>query len=89
VISGLDLDLSRSRGGGKGPAPIAYSEIEAFSRLRREPIRSFEIEIILALDAAFMEFAAKRSKTETGIPASDVQSRPMSPALFDAVFQQQ
>lgn len=85
-VWGIFLDLTRGRGGGFGPAPIAYSEIEAYARVRREPIRPFELDMIRALDAAFMEFAAKRSKAEAGSEPAEVQSRPMSGALFDALM---
>lgn len=79
------LDLHNARAVGFGPCAIAHGEIEAWSRLHREPVRSFEIEIIRALDRAFLEHA--NSRAETGHETRpDVQSRPLSPALFDAVF---
>lgn len=64
-------------GGGFGPSAITYSEMRALG----EPLRPFEIDTIRALDRAFLETAGKASEKP-----SQVSSRPMSPALFDAVF---
>lgn len=78
------LELNATRGaGGFGPAPISYAEIEAWSRLRREPVRPFELDIIRALDAAYMK-AAATGPGETSKP--EVSSRTMTTELFDAMF---
>lgn len=83
-IWGLFLRLHEGRGGGGfGPAPITYEAIEAFQRVSGEPLRPFEIEIIRALDREWLSTVAKKGDT----PEQQVSSRPMSPALFDAVFQ--
>lgn len=55
-------DLNRTRGGGMGPAPISYQEIDAWSRLRGEPVRPFELDILRALDMAWLEVAAEMQK---------------------------
>ncbi|MDA9530330.1 hypothetical protein ACM42_18235 [Bradyrhizobium sp. CCBAU 25338] len=79
------LDLTATRSVGMGPAPISFGEIEAWSRLNREPIRPFELTMLRALDAAFLKAAAERSE-EGDKPA--VSARPFSIELFDAWFAQ-
>lgn len=80
------LDLSATRGStGFGPAPITFGEIEAWSRLNREPIRPFELTMLRAMDAAFLKAAADRSD-EPERPK--VSARPFSMELFDAWFGQ-
>ncbi|MBN8976153.1 MAG: hypothetical protein J0I08_06720 [Rhizobiales bacterium] len=86
-IWSLFLRLHEGRGaGGFGPSPISYQDMEAFSAITGEPLRPFEIDAIRALDREWLKAAA--SKTDgadsSGAPVS---SRPMSPALFDAMFQ--
>lgn len=82
----LFIDLNRARGSGFGPKPITHQEIEAWSHIRREPVRTWEIDIIRALDTAFLEVAHQHSTEERHSDKPTVQSRPMSPALFDACF---
>lgn len=76
------LELHAARGAGFSADPIGYDQIEAWAWLRREPVRSWEADVILALDAEFLRHARSGSKPE----AAAVQTRPMSPSLFDAVF---
>jgi hypothetical protein len=71
-----------------GPNPIAYSEIEAYARLNRWPMRSDHVEAIRALDAVFIDHCSRRNApapegVKTLPPVSD---RPMSGELFDALF---
>ncbi len=85
-VWGLFLRLHESRGGGGfGPAPITFADMEAFQRVSGEPLRPFEVEIIHALDREWMK--AVNNRAEPGNTSAPVSSRPMSPALFDAVFQ--
>lgn len=87
-IWGLFLRLHEGRGGGGfGPSPISYEAMEAFSAITGEPLRAFEVEIIRALDREWLKLVT--TKSEAGNPTSitPVSSRPMSGALFDAVFQ--
>ncbi|MFZ5690531.1 MAG: phage tail assembly chaperone [Pseudomonadota bacterium] len=76
-------DLNATRAIGFGPCPISYLEIEAYASMMRTPIRPFEIEIVRALDRALLEHAGNRVKQGD---AESVSTRPMSPALFDALF---
>lgn len=74
------LDLHETRGSnGFGPSPISYAEIEGYSRMKREPIRPFEVEIIRRLDVEFISHDVPGR-------APVIQSRSMSPQLFDALF---
>lgn len=84
-VWGIFLRLHESRGGGGfGPSPISYEAMEAFSALAGEVLRPWEIEIIRALDREWLKAVA--SKLEAGSSTTPVSTRPMSPALFDAMF---
>ncbi|MGE0524378.1 MAG: hypothetical protein AB7O60_15260 [Variibacter sp.] len=82
-VWGIFLALNSARGSsGFGPLPIGLQDMEAYQRLARTPIRPFEIDIIQALDRAYLEAAAAKH----GDKRQEVSTRPLSPALFDAVF---
>lgn len=84
-VWGIFLALNSSRtGGGHGPNPISHVEIEAWSRLYREPLRAFELDIVRQLDMAWMRAAAYRAEN-VGKPDDEV-GPPMTPDLFRAVF---
>ncbi len=95
------LALHAARGvGGFGPGSISNSEIEAYGRVQREPMRPFEVEIIRTLDLEWMKAAAeKAAPKEDPTPQMSgddvmgffrkkqvVSQRPLTPALFDALF---
>lgn len=81
------LDLNTQRAGGFGPTPITYSAIESFTRLKIEPIRPFELEIIRALDVAYMAAAAEQMKAGTSPDDTrKVSAYPMTPELFRTMF---
>lgn len=63
----LELNGTRT-GNGFGPNPISDVEIESYSRLRREPIRSWELTILRALDAAYLK-AAREMTGQAAKPA--------------------
>lgn len=92
--SGRDLwrifiDLSRTRTYHMaGPNPIAHREIEAYARLHRWPLQPRHVEVIVALDAAWLEHAySKRDKTSAGVKTLPRHSgQAVNPAVFDAVF---
>jgi len=49
-------ELSAARQPGPaGPAPLSFSEIDAWSRLRAHDVTSREVAIIRALDSLFLE----------------------------------
>lgn len=80
------LELHATRAVGFAPCAITHAEIEAWSRLHREPVRPFEIEIIRSLDAAYMEHAMRPAgeQDRKAIPRSSDQA--VTAAAFDAVF---
>lgn len=81
-VWGLFLRLHEQRGAAFGPCPISYADMLALARISGEAIRPWEAEIIRALDRAYLEAANRKEGS------NEVSSRPMSPALFDSVFQQ-
>lgn len=81
-VWGLFLKLHEQRGAAFGPCPISYTDMLSLARISGEAIRPWEAEIIRALDREWLS-SANKAETKT-----EVSSRPMSPALFDAVFQQ-
>jgi hypothetical protein len=63
-VWGIFLELNATRTVGMAPNPISYAEIETYSRMRREPVRPFEVTILRALDAAYLEAVrAKQGRT--------------------------
>jgi hypothetical protein len=76
-------DLNRTRGGGMGPAPLSHQEIESWSRLHREPVRPFELDIIRALDTAWLEAAAEMAK---GDDRPRIMTEKVTPELVDRLF---
>lgn len=81
------LDLNAARGSnGWGPNPISHQEIESWAWLRREPVRPHELDILRAMDAAYLEHATQTASKGQEKAPQPSSSRPMSPALFDAVF---
>lgn len=87
-IWSIFLDLNAARGSnGWGPNPVTHHEIEAWAWLRREPVRPWELDILRAMDAAYLEHATQHASKGQQTASQQSSSRPMSPALFDAVFQ--
>lgn len=67
--------LSRSRSyGGMGPNPISFGEMEAWCRLMRMPLEPHHVEIICALDQAWLR-SEPPPKPRGGL----------TPGAFDAV----
>jgi len=56
-----DLDLSRTSS-GFGPNPLSYAEIEAYGRLIGIDWRPWQVRALKMLDAAFLQFCAKRQQ---------------------------
>ncbi|MEF2074348.1 phage tail assembly chaperone [Consotaella aegiceratis] len=79
-------ELHEARGYGMvGPDPISHVEIEAWARLRRVQLQPHHVEIVRAMDAAWIEAAHKRN--DQGAPAvARTTDQQINPAAFDAVF---
>jgi hypothetical protein len=84
-VWGIFHELNATRGAGMGANPISFAEIEAWSRLRREPVRPFELDMIRALDRAYLECAAASREEANEEPLGP----PMTPDLFRAVYKGQ
>jgi hypothetical protein len=61
---GFFIELHNTRGGGMGPAPITFSEIEAWQRLTRRQLPAWQIEAIKRMDAAFLRVESERQKRD-------------------------
>lgn len=101
-IWAIFIALNATRGsGGFGPLPISNLEIEAYARLNRETLRPWEREILRAMDVAYMQAVMNRGEPEQNggdnggsslfadlkrMARNNVNKRPMTPQLFDAVF---
>jgi len=91
VIWGAFIDINAARGFGQfGPAPIAFSEIEAWCRVTRTPLAPHHVQILRAMEEAFVEHftqAAKGNRTPEGVKTIQRSSgQALSPALFDAAL---
>ncbi len=71
-----------------GPNPISFTEIEAHCRLMRLPLEPRHIEVVLAMDQAWLDHAyAKTRRAPDGVKTlPPVSKQPLSAALFDAMF---
>lgn len=76
-----DLHQTR-RMGQHAPDPIPYSEIRAYADLMAWPLRPQDVEIIRAMDAAYLTAIARKI---AGKP-DYAHAQPLSAAAFDAVF---
>lgn len=87
LLWGFFVDLSGTRTyHPAGPNPISYSEIEAYARLVRLPLQAHHIDIIRALDRAWLDHAAKRDTTGlTAVPPTARRGKTTA-AMFDAMY---
>lgn len=69
-----------------GPNPIAYAEIEAYARLHRWPLRPHHVEMIRALDQAWLDHAYAQMDSGDGKPPRRASGQAINAAAFDAVF---
>jgi hypothetical protein len=78
------LDLNATRGQGfAGPLPIGYAEISAYRHITRWPIEPRHVDLIMALDRAFLDhhYSSNRSA-----PERPVARQAMTAQVFDAMF---
>ena len=83
------------RPGYSGPLSLEYQEIEAWCRLTRRSLTQWEVRIIMVMDVAYILAIQEKQGGEQTVIAEDtehkevkepVYSRPLSPNLFDAMF---
>lgn len=80
LVWGIFSDLSNARTiGPAGPNPIQYSEIEAYMRLHCWPLEPRHVDLVRAMDEAWMEAVVAKSLDKQ--PISDV-----TPQALDAVL---
>jgi hypothetical protein len=84
----LFVDLSRTRTyHASGPNPISYAEIEAFRRIYRWPLEPHHVDVIRALDSAWLDLARKKTTSAPdGVKRVHPATAKINPAAFDAVF---
>lgn len=83
------LDLGQTRTYHMaGPNPISFVEIEAYARQMRWPLEPHHIDILRAMDAAWLEHASKRAQpAPQGVKVlPQVSATPLTAGLVDAVF---
>lgn len=88
MIWNLFMEISRSRTyHAAGPHPISHGEIEAYGRLHRWPLRPHHVEMIRALDDAWLTHAYRKiDGKRSGVEHFAAPSQPVNPDAFDAVF---
>lgn len=71
-----------------GANPVTVTEIEAYSRMMRMPMAPHHVSMLMAMDRAFLDHANRARDPGPAADASapKISSRPMTAALFDALF---
>lgn len=81
-------DLCRTRTyHASGPNPISYAEIEAMARLQRWPLSPHHVEILRAMDDAWLDqhYSIRKLRSSTkALPQTSQHA--VTPELFDAMF---
>lgn len=80
-----ELDAARPVGWGAGP--IDFIQIHAWSALTGASLRPWEVRAIRAMDTLRLQLAADGTPSAaTDEPGDGVSDRPLTGALFDALF---
>jgi hypothetical protein len=69
-----------------GPNPISFGEIEAYCRLMCLPLGPQHIEVILAMDRAWVDNVAAQITAPDAKHAPQVSKQPLTAALLDLVL---
>ncbi|WP_353428934.1 phage tail assembly chaperone [Paracoccus denitrificans] len=70
-----------------GPNPIQPSEVLAWCQLHRMPMEPRHVEILLAMDQAYLDHAYAAAKRPEGVKAmAPVSKTPLTAGLLDAMF---
>lgn len=55
-------ELARARPSGMGAEALRWSEIDAWARMTKRNPEPWEIDVVVAIDSAFLEFMAEKRK---------------------------
>ncbi|MBB4123282.1 phage tail assembly chaperone [Martelella radicis] len=69
-----------------GPNPISFAEIIAYCRVTGWPISRVHVDILQAMDAAWLKQVAAMQFPEGNSRQNKQSRRTMTPGLFDAIF---
>lgn len=70
-----------------GPHPVSNAEIEAYARLHRWPLQPHHVELIRAMDDAWLTHAYRKiDGKRSGVERFSEHSQAVNPEAFDAVF---
>jgi hypothetical protein len=78
--------MDRARAGtGYGINPLSYSDILAWSRLRRVALMPWHVDAIISMDAMRLQLYFEKTAKEKE-PEQKVSERKLTTRLFDALF---
>jgi hypothetical protein len=77
-------ELHARRRTGLGPEPISPSDLQAWVTLSRTPLAPHHVDILLAMDAAWVAAPLQGDSAPPSVNRSSGQ--PLTAAAFDAVF---
>lgn len=70
-----------------GPNPVQPSEVLAWCQLTRQPLDPGHVEIIFAMDRAWLERAYSGAKVRDGVKTlPPISAHPLSAGLLDAIM---
>ncbi len=71
-----------------GPNALQPTEIEAWARLRRQPLQPRHVDALLAMDRAWLDHSYGAIREARGVASGTPtgKAQPLTPALFDAMF---
>jgi len=79
-------ELDRARhSNGYGLNPLTYSDIDAWSRLRRISLLAWHLDALILMDGERLKLLYEKTEAETE-DKPKVSERPLTARLFDALF---
>ncbi|WP_445263523.1 phage tail assembly chaperone [Rhizobium rhizogenes] len=79
-----ELDRARTSN-GYGLNPLSYSDIDAWSRLRRISLLAWHLDALISMDGQRLHLLYEKTASETEEKPT-VSERPLTARLFDALF---
>lgn len=71
---------------GAGPNPLSFAEIETYARLYRWPLEARHIDVLMAMDRAYLDHAYTQIAASTGMSQPTGKRPTLDAASFDVVF---